>query len=736
MSQKQPPRTSRRGGERRKVGAVLGAGTVALALVVSAAMPAAAVPDPDFGPSEGGTTVTMDSRQVEFVSAIDGAAIGSDGWVYTWGDNTFGQLGDGTTAHSPVPVAVLQGAVPDGVSIVEVAGGSTFTVALGDDGSLYSWGRENLTGAAGDYELALEPYEVPRGEIPAGATITQIVAGPSHALVLTDDGSVYGWGQNNNGQLGDGTLTGAPEPVALAQGEIPAGVSLTSISAGPTFTVALGDDGNAYAWGHNLSGYLGDGTQTRRTSPVAVARGEMPAGVTVELIAASHQHVIAWGSDGQLYAWGSNQGGTAQPPAGNALTPIAAPMGEIPAGSDVVSLAADGGRNVVLTADGAYSWGYNNQGMLGVGSTSAYVYPPAQVVQGDTPDGVEFVSIDTYGFVTTALGSDGTVYTWGQGAQVGTLGSGSETFRDAPGVGPNLVVTSVTFDGIEGTDLQVGASTLTVDTPAHPAGAVDVVVQSTLRGGTTATDTTLPTTYVEGFTYVDRPVIVTTELPSGVVGDDYSVEVEATGSPTLEFAVTAGELPDGLSLDPATGELSGQPTTEGSFTVTVSVTNAVGADSREFTIDVLQAPQIITETLPAGEVGGGYQAVVEAIGSDPISFSVVAGELPPGLVLDAATGALTGEPTASGDYTFTIGAQNDAGTDEREYTIAIDAVAPPSPDTDDGTGKPAPTSEPTVDSSGRLPQTGVSPALLGVLIAGALSVVAGASLLRYRRRTS
>ncbi|MCL2778959.1 MAG: putative Ig domain-containing protein [Polyangiaceae bacterium] len=193
---------------------------------------------------------------------------------------------------------------------------------------------------------------------------------------------------------------------------------------------------------------------------------------------------------------------------------------------------------------------------------------------------------------------------------------------------------------------------------------------------------------------LDPPVILGANLPDGKVGVPYlptaggeipiPCGIVATGYPAPTFKVTAGSLPPGLSLDSATGVISGTPTTGGSYTFTVTATNSAGSDSKTFTIAVNAAPVITGAYLPDGEVGapylragiGGAQAscVIMVTGYPTPSLKVTAGSLPPGLSLDPATGVISGTPITGGSYSFTVTASNSVGSTSKTYTITVNAV--------------------------------------------------------------
>jgi alpha-tubulin suppressor-like RCC1 family protein len=258
--------------------------------------------------------------------AAHSVALGSNGNVYDWGNNGFGQLGNGTTASSSTPVKVT---LPAGVTATAVAAGQFMTEALGSDANVYAWGD----GAMGELGNGTSVNETSPIKVNVSA-VTAIAAGGYHSLVISL-GSVFAYGYNGFGQLGNNTLANESTRVKAI---LPAGVTPLAITAGLYHSMATGSNGKLYAWGNNADGELGNGTLVGEKEPAVVS---MPAGVTATAIAAGAEHSLAIGSDGNLYAWGYNgldelgNGTTTDElaPVQVALAPVAKPATAVASGS-------------------------------------------------------------------------------------------------------------------------------------------------------------------------------------------------------------------------------------------------------------------------------------------------------------------------------------------------------------------------------------------------------------------
>jgi alpha-tubulin suppressor-like RCC1 family protein len=235
--------------------------------------------DNSVGQLGNGTTVANSIIPVQ-VSTLTGvttviagsqyaAALKSDGTVWTWGMNSVGQLGNGTTTNSSIPVQV------GGVSgITAIAGGDDFVVALKNfrsNSTAWAWGN-NSSGQLGNGTMnnSLSPVQVSAltnvAAIAAGTdhtNVTAIEAGTDHVVIMKSDGTVWAWGNNSNGQLGNGTTVNSSTPIQTS-----GMTGAAAIIAGLKYTLTLKNDGTIWAWGYNNAGQLGDGTTTDRWTPV------------------------------------------------------------------------------------------------------------------------------------------------------------------------------------------------------------------------------------------------------------------------------------------------------------------------------------------------------------------------------------------------------------------------------------------------------------------------------------
>ena len=368
-------------------------------------------------------------------------ALKNDGTVRTWGQNDNGQLGDNTTTDRVTPVQVT-GAGGAGflTGMKGVSAGFLHTLALKNDGTVWAWGY-NMYGQLGDNtsDNRTAPVQV-KGPGGAGflTGMKAVSAGYAHSMALKTDGTVWAWGYNYIGQLGDNTHDGRTAPVQV-KGPGGAGflTDVTGISAGGDHSAAVKEDGTVWAWGSNSRGQLGDGTTTSSESPVQVLG---PGGVGfltgVKAVHAGRTHTVVLKDDGTVWAWGDNENGQlGDDTTTERVTPVQV-VSTLGAGflADITAIAAGDRHTAALMAGlnaGIWTWGENQYGELGIDDTGDRDNP--DFVRG--PDGtgsLDDVRVIAMGYWhMLAVKNDGSVWAWGRNGD-GQLGDNTTTNRDTP----------------------------------------------------------------------------------------------------------------------------------------------------------------------------------------------------------------------------------------------------------------------------------------------------------------
>lgn len=554
---------------------------------------ASAAVNPDSGPETGGSQVQVDGPAFTQVSIGErhSLAIAADGTVWAWGGEDNGTLGTGALDSSPVPVPV--DSTPLGArTITNVAAGFFHSLAVASDGTVWAWGQ-NFDGQLGNGTFDESPAPVQVDATGWGArTITTVTACSQHSVALASDGTLWAWGRNSNRVFGNGTTNSSNVPVQV-DGTPWGARTIIGIDCSDSRTTALASDGTVWVWGAN-GGSFGDGTFNSSAIPVQV--DSTPWGSrTITSISTVERHSLAVASDGTVWAWGENGSGQlGNGGFGSALVPVQ--VDSTPWGTRTITNIAAGGRySLAVASDGTvWAWGANPFGQLGIGTATDDFPVPEQVdTTAWAPRTITDINASS-GANSVALASDGTIWTWGSGSG-GQLGNGTSDSDSVIPTQSGWTISSVFFDGIPGTDLSVGqAGAITVTTPAHAPGAVDVTVETLFVNGQPG-----PTfTTAQGFTYlppVEPPVITTTALPEAQQGNLYSMQLAATGQGPITWAVTSGDLPAGLTFDPNTGLISGTPTAAETVSITFTATNPGGTTTATFTLTVTAAPDPTTE---------------------------------------------------------------------------------------------------------------------------------------------
>ncbi|MFC9593915.1 RCC1 domain-containing protein [Streptomyces sp. NPDC056944] len=285
-----------------------------------------------------------------------------DGTVRAWGGNVNGQLGDGTTANRPFPAAV---AGLSGVS--DIAAGLDFALAV-RGGRVLSWGNDTYGQLGDGLPDPSSPVTRPVA-VQSMNKVKDISAGCQFALALREDGTVWSWGRNTEGQLGIGSTTDRNTPQ-----RVPGLEDVVAVKAGCRHALALTSDHRVKAWGRGGSGELGNDSTEVSTSPVDVS---LLDGVT-EVFAGPY-HNFALLDDGSVHAWGAN--GAGQLGDGTKVTRTT-PV-RVPGLSDVSSLLPGWGFTLALRGDrSVVAWGDNDVGQLGDGSTTSSLSPVVALPPG------------------------------------------------------------------------------------------------------------------------------------------------------------------------------------------------------------------------------------------------------------------------------------------------------------------------------------------------------------------
>jgi alpha-tubulin suppressor-like RCC1 family protein len=358
------------------------------------------------------------------------------GQAYCWGDNTYGELGNGSTISSDVPAAVYTGGVLSGVTLTSITAGNVFTCALSSAGAAYCWGSNNLGQLGNNSQVNSNvPVAVNTSGVLSGVTLSQVSAGQASLCALSSVGAAYCWGSGGLGQLGNRGSFSYSVPVAVYTGGVLSGVTLSQISAGGIGACVLSNAGAAYCWGYGNYGQLGNGTFNNVSAPVAVTASGVLSGVTLSQIAVGFQHVCALSAAGTAYCWGYDADGELGNNAtANSNVPVAVSTSGALAGQTLSSIEAGNYYTCVLSSTGAgYCWGYGNSGQLGNNATSSSSVPVAVTATG-VLSGATLSQLSAGQNSTCALDSPGTAYCWGSNSsgQAGSTTTAPATAFDNP----------------------------------------------------------------------------------------------------------------------------------------------------------------------------------------------------------------------------------------------------------------------------------------------------------------
>lgn len=349
---------------------------------------------------------------IDFDDTFIRKSLFTQGGLWMWGRNSNGGLGDNSTTNRSSAVQITGGGpiwkqvATSNSSIANFSGG------IKTDGTLWMWGY-NLDGCLGDNSLTTRSSPVQT--VSAGTNWKQLAVSAAHSAAIKTDGTLWLWGFNNSGQLGDGTVTRRSSPVQT----ISAGTNWSYVSAGSGQVTAIKSDGTLWLWGNNDNGELGDNSITHRSSPVQTVSG----GNNWAQVSAGLNNVAAIKTDGSLWIWGDNFFG--QLGSGN-LTKQSSPVQTVSGGNNWKSVALGRYHAAAVKTDGTlWLWGSNITGQLG-DNTRTHRSSPVQTVSG----GTDWSTVSA-GNLTVATKTDSTLWVWGNNNS-GALGTGNITHRSSP----------------------------------------------------------------------------------------------------------------------------------------------------------------------------------------------------------------------------------------------------------------------------------------------------------------
>ena len=452
-------------------------------------------------------------------------AVGSDGNAYAWGYNGFGQIGDGTTANRTTPVMVKKPAgVPTDFTYVQVAAGGYHSLAIGSDGYTYAWGNNDF-GQLGNNTTANSSVPVrvhsPNGS-GTGLKAIQVSAGMRSSIALGADGTVYTWGSLS---AGNGQYTSQQTVPAAVMDPADASGVFHALQIGTqwSFNLAIGQDHYVYAWGYNNYGQLGnntsDGLNTNTAHPTpkrvfSSSQSTAAAGPWLKAtkVSAGGWHALAIDEDGNTWAWGRNivgQLGNGSN-SGEDPNPIPQKVRYPTDAGTVTAIQISGGDSHTLAIDtngNAWAWGISNYNQIGDNAgynrySPVRVFASAQSTSSAGP-WLKAAQVSAGYFHSSAIDTDGYARAWGDN-RYGAIGN-PDAGNPSPAPMPvmfNLspVISGVTFDTSPGMNLShISNNSVTVFTPEHLPGPVTVSVAYTMGGaGRTLTDTSLTYTYLPG----------------------------------------------------------------------------------------------------------------------------------------------------------------------------------------------------------------------------------------------
>lgn len=387
---------------------------------------------------------------------------GGNGEVWSIGNGSNGELANATNTHSLVPIIAHD--LTQGIAI---DGGERYFLMLKADGSVWSWG-DNTYGQLGDGSFT--PRNIPE-QIVGVNNVDLISAGDNFSIALAN-GTIWSWGDNTKGQLGLGNNGNVSIPVS--NGNI---ANVTDVSAGGEFTVALDNNGDVWTWGDNQFGQLGDGFFINRNSPSTIGLSNVIS------VSAGKTHALALDNDGNVWVWGDNSLGQLGI---DSIGFIQQPV-KLKSLSNIISISAGATHSLALnTNNEVFAFGDNTFGQLGDGTNN----------QSNAPKKItgNYISVLAGYYASFAIGADASLWSWGKN-QYGQLGNENILNQNSPQLSSNLKGASFVGASLEST------SVLMTNAFSCGSNTVDVVIDSIPEVIITLTNDTVLSTTAVGTSY-------------------------------------------------------------------------------------------------------------------------------------------------------------------------------------------------------------------------------------------
>jgi alpha-tubulin suppressor-like RCC1 family protein len=295
----------------------------------------------------GGTTWKQISCGSNFTTAIK-----TDGTLWSWGEGGYGRLGTNNTTTRSTPVTTIAG----GTNWKSVFSGQTHTGAIKTDGTLWLWGAKN-DGRLGINDAGNGAVNAPVTTFAGGNTWKSVSCAFRHTAAIKTDGSLWTWGFNGSGQLGDNTTTTRNTPVTTFAG----GNDWKQVACNGFYTAAIKTDGSLWTWGGGGNGQLGTNNTTNRSTPVTTFAG----GNTWKQVSCGQEYAVAIKTDGTLWSWGAGSLGRL---GNNDSTTKSTPVTTFAGGTNWKQVYCGNRHTGAVKTDGSlWMWGWNPTGALGIG---------------------------------------------------------------------------------------------------------------------------------------------------------------------------------------------------------------------------------------------------------------------------------------------------------------------------------------------------------------------------------